>query len=180
MNIGGFSDAVFNVSSAFLADNNQQFVAEVEAIELQSGIGILPVLRRLEAYAKTINTRGRISGSRCLYLNSSEGEHTFPFLVRIDYDDSRKARIFNHSGIMQTTEIDIEYQRRVNAMSIKEKIERSAAMLAWTRQQIAARIRKQFPAISDEQLKWHVALKLYESEPAVVAMIQDRLANVSG
>ncbi len=64
MNIGGFSDAVFNVSSAFLADNNQQFVAEVEAIELQSGIGILPVLRRLEAYAKTINTRGRISGSR--------------------------------------------------------------------------------------------------------------------
>ncbi len=81
---------------------------------------------------------------------------------------------------MQTTEIDIEYQRRVNAMSIKEKIERSAAMLAWTRQQIAARIRKQFPAISDEQLKWHVALKLYESEPAVVAMIQDHLANVSG
>ena len=34
MNIGGFSDAVFNVISAFLADNNQRFVAEVEAIEL--------------------------------------------------------------------------------------------------------------------------------------------------
>jgi 60 kDa SS-A/Ro ribonucleoprotein len=34
MNIGGFSDAVFNVISVFLADNNQQFVAEVEAIEL--------------------------------------------------------------------------------------------------------------------------------------------------
>ncbi len=31
---GGFSDAVFNVISAFLADNNQRFVAEVEAIEL--------------------------------------------------------------------------------------------------------------------------------------------------
>jgi 60 kDa SS-A/Ro ribonucleoprotein len=35
MNIGGFSDSVFNVISAFLADNNQRFVAEVEAIELQ-------------------------------------------------------------------------------------------------------------------------------------------------
>jgi 60 kDa SS-A/Ro ribonucleoprotein len=34
MNIGGFSDAVFNVISAFLADNNQRFVAEVEAVEL--------------------------------------------------------------------------------------------------------------------------------------------------
>jgi len=34
MNIGGFSDAVFNVISAFLADNNQRFVSEVEAIEL--------------------------------------------------------------------------------------------------------------------------------------------------
>jgi 60 kDa SS-A/Ro ribonucleoprotein len=34
MNIGGFSDSVFNLISAFLADNNQRFVAEVEAIEL--------------------------------------------------------------------------------------------------------------------------------------------------
>ena len=34
MNIGGFSDAVFNVISAFLADNSQRFVAEVEATEL--------------------------------------------------------------------------------------------------------------------------------------------------
>ena len=34
MNIGGFSDSVFNVISAFLTDNNQRFVAEVEAIEL--------------------------------------------------------------------------------------------------------------------------------------------------
>jgi 60 kDa SS-A/Ro ribonucleoprotein len=34
MNIGGFSDSVFNVISAFLADNQQRFVAEVEAIEL--------------------------------------------------------------------------------------------------------------------------------------------------
>jgi len=34
MNIGGFSDAVFNVISGFLASNIQRFVAEVEAIEL--------------------------------------------------------------------------------------------------------------------------------------------------
>jgi 60 kDa SS-A/Ro ribonucleoprotein len=34
LNIGGFSDSVFAHVSAFLADNNQRFVAEVEAIEL--------------------------------------------------------------------------------------------------------------------------------------------------
>jgi hypothetical protein len=38
MNVGGFSDSVFNVISAFLADNNQRFVAEVEAIELETRI----------------------------------------------------------------------------------------------------------------------------------------------
>jgi 60 kDa SS-A/Ro ribonucleoprotein len=34
MNIGGLSDSVFNVTSAFLANNNQRFVAEVEAIPI--------------------------------------------------------------------------------------------------------------------------------------------------
>jgi hypothetical protein len=34
MNVGGFSDSVFNLINEFLADNNQRFVAEVEAIEL--------------------------------------------------------------------------------------------------------------------------------------------------
>ncbi len=34
MNNGGLSDSVFARVSAFLADNNQRFVAEVEAIEL--------------------------------------------------------------------------------------------------------------------------------------------------
>ncbi|MCE9552061.1 MAG: TROVE domain-containing protein [Planctomycetes bacterium] len=34
LNIGGFSDAVFTVVSAFLANNTGRFVAEVEAIEL--------------------------------------------------------------------------------------------------------------------------------------------------
>lgn len=34
LNIGGFSDAVFNVVSAFLSDDANRFVAEVESIEL--------------------------------------------------------------------------------------------------------------------------------------------------
>jgi 60 kDa SS-A/Ro ribonucleoprotein len=34
LNVGGFSDAVFNVVASFLADDTNRFVAEVEAIEL--------------------------------------------------------------------------------------------------------------------------------------------------
>ena len=34
LNVGGFSDAVFSVVTAFLADDNGRFVAEVEAVEL--------------------------------------------------------------------------------------------------------------------------------------------------
>ena len=40
MNSGGFSDSVFNVISAFLADNNQRIVAEVEATELETRFGL--------------------------------------------------------------------------------------------------------------------------------------------
>ncbi len=37
LNIGGFSDAVFKVVAAFLSDDADRFVAEVESIELSSG-----------------------------------------------------------------------------------------------------------------------------------------------
>jgi len=34
LNIGGFSDAVFNVVASYLSDDAARFVAEVESIEL--------------------------------------------------------------------------------------------------------------------------------------------------
>ena len=34
LNVGGFSDAVFSVVAAFLADDGGRFVAEVEKVEL--------------------------------------------------------------------------------------------------------------------------------------------------
>lgn len=38
---------------------------------------------------------------------------------------------------MPLTAVELEYERRIKAMSPKEKVSRCAAMLAWTRQQIA-------------------------------------------
>lgn len=76
------------------------------------------------------------------------------------------------------SKVELEYQRRCEAMSPAEKISRTAAMLAWTRQQIARQIRSQAPNLSDDEVKWHVALQLYESEPDVVKLIREQLANV--
>ncbi len=79
---------------------------------------------------------------------------------------------------METSEIELEYERRWRAMSPAEKLSRSAAMFAWTRQQMARRIRSAQPSLSDEEVKWHVALKLYEREPEVVKLIQEQLSIV--
>ncbi len=77
---------------------------------------------------------------------------------------------------MPATEVELEYKRRMKAMSPAEKISRSAAMLAWTREQMARRIREAEPGLSDEQVKWKVALRLYEREPEVVKLIEEHLA----
>jgi hypothetical protein len=64
-------------------------------------------------------------------------------------------------------------------MSSAEKMARCAAMFAWTRQQMALRIRQEKPELSDEEIKWEVALKLYENEPEVVKLIKEHLPHVS-
>ncbi len=80
---------------------------------------------------------------------------------------------------MNKTEVDQEYERRWKAMSHAEKFSRSAAMFAWTRQQMGRRIRNENPQLSDEEIKWHVALKLYERESEVVKLIREQLDLVS-
>ncbi len=77
------------------------------------------------------------------------------------------------------TEVEREYERRWKAMTPAERIARSAAMLAWTRQQMARRIRSNDARLTDEEVKWHVALQLYEREPEMVKLIREQLSHVS-
>jgi hypothetical protein len=81
--------------------------------------------------------------------------------------------------VVNATEVELEYERRWKAMSCAEKVSRSAAMFAWTRQQMARRIQNDDPSLSDEEVKWRVALKLYDQEPEVVKLIQEHLSSVS-
>ena len=80
---------------------------------------------------------------------------------------------------MEQSEIELGYERRWKAMSPAEKVARSAAMFAWTRQQMAIRIRNTQPGLSDEEVRLHVALQLYERDPEVVKLIQEQLSHVS-
>jgi hypothetical protein len=80
---------------------------------------------------------------------------------------------------VEQSEIELEYESRWKAMSPAEKVARSAAMFAWTRQQMAIRIRNNQPSLSDEEVRWQVALQLYERDSDVVRLIQEQLANVS-
>jgi hypothetical protein len=78
------------------------------------------------------------------------------------------------------TLIEQEYQSRMDALTGKERVARSLALLLWSREMIARRIVAEKGEISDEQLKWEVALQLYRGDPKVCRMIESALADVSG
>jgi len=74
--------------------------------------------------------------------------------------------------------VDDEYDARIDQMTIVQKMERSAAMLKWTREFIARQIKAEKPDISNERLRWEVAFRQYESEPQARALIEGILSRV--
>ena len=76
--------------------------------------------------------------------------------------------------------IEQEYQSRMDALSGKERIARALSLLAWSRQMIARQLLADRREMSEDRLKWEVALRLYGSDPAVRRMIESELVDVSG
>lgn len=77
------------------------------------------------------------------------------------------------------SDIEKEYQARMSALSPAERVARSAAMFQWTREMLARQTTAEMGNLSAERLKWEVALRQYGNEPAIRAMIQGLLNNVS-
>ena len=80
--------------------------------------------------------------------------------------------------------IDTEYRARIDAMLPKERIAKSMAMFQWMHEMVGWQLIKEVAAsggcpMSNEELKWQKALRMYGEEPAVVAMIERRLKDVS-
>lgn len=80
--------------------------------------------------------------------------------------------------------VEAEYLARLETISPTDRVARAAAMLQWMRETIGRQIRRERAAqgqtITNEELKGRIALRIYGSEPAVAALIQRRLADVSG
>lgn len=75
--------------------------------------------------------------------------------------------------------IDSEYQKRIDAMTIAERVSRAEGLLAWARGFIARQILKERGPLSDERIKWEVALRQYGADPVARSLIEEMRARVS-
>ena len=76
--------------------------------------------------------------------------------------------------------IEQEYRSRMDALEGKERVARAQVMLQWTREMLARQVVLEQGALSDEQLKWEVAARLYGADDPVQQAIARRLTDVSG
>ena len=75
--------------------------------------------------------------------------------------------------------VEQQYQARMDSLSPQERVARSQAMFRWTRELIGRQILRESGSMSDERLKWEVALRQYGSDPVTRAMIERKLEDVS-
>jgi len=78
-----------------------------------------------------------------------------------------------------TSSIEKHYQAKMASLSPKERVERCAAMLKWTRELLGRQITAEQGPMSAERLKWAVARRMYAADAKAVAMIDRILADVS-
>jgi hypothetical protein len=69
--------------------------------------------------------------------------------------------------------IEVEYRERIDAMSAAERIRRAEMLFNWSRDYIARSILAARGSISDDDLKWEVALRQYGSHPATRKLIDE-------
>jgi hypothetical protein len=72
--------------------------------------------------------------------------------------------------------IELEYRARIDAMSVVERIRRAEALFNWSRDYLARAIVADRGPMSDDDLKWEVALRQYGTHPATKELI-DELRN---
>lgn len=77
------------------------------------------------------------------------------------------------------TTIEDLYQQRIDAMTPAERWQRMHAMLHWVRELYARQVREQLGEISEERLKWEVALRQYGHDPVSRELIEGKLQQIS-
>ena len=75
--------------------------------------------------------------------------------------------------------IQQQFDERIAAMSPRERVARSAAMLKWVRDLTARQIRKEHPDACEREVKLRVGLRMYGAHPAMVRLLEGLLDRVS-
>ncbi len=70
------------------------------------------------------------------------------------------------------------YQQRIAAMTPAEKFRRMHEMLFWVRDLYARQLREKLGDISEERLKWEVALRQYGGDRRTRELIEGKLRDV--
>lgn len=79
----------------------------------------------------------------------------------------------------QGMNVEREYRARIDAMSVVERIRRAEALFNWSRDYLARSIVATRESLSDDDLKWEIALRQYGSNPATKALIDELRSRAS-
>jgi len=75
--------------------------------------------------------------------------------------------------------VESEYRKRIDAMTIAQRVQRAAEMLAWARGFVARQVLAELGSLPEERLKWEVALRQYGADPMARSLIEEMLYRVS-
>ncbi len=69
--------------------------------------------------------------------------------------------------------VELEYRECIRAMSVAERVRRAEELFDWSRDYLARSIIAARGPMSDEELKWEVAIRQYGANPAVRELIHE-------
>ena len=69
--------------------------------------------------------------------------------------------------------VEQAYNERVRSMSTPERMRRLSSLMKWSRDFIARSIVTEYPEISETDLKWEVAIRLYGSDPKFRELVRE-------
>ena len=76
--------------------------------------------------------------------------------------------------------VEDAYHQALDAMPPLQKMARVEAFLSWTRNLMARQARTALGStVSEDRVRWEVALRMYDSNPVIARLIQEQIARVS-
>lgn len=76
--------------------------------------------------------------------------------------------------------VEQAYYAHMDSLTPCERMARCVAMLHWTRELLGRQVLAELGPIPAQRLKWEVAKRMYGGDPMALALIERKLADVSG